>query len=122
MLMLASAACGSDSGPAAPTAPPPVVVSPPATPTVTITSAGVSPREVSVAAGGRVTFVNNDAIPHDVAGGPDPATPDCREIDAVGFLTPGQSRQTAPLPTARTCEYHDHGFHSPLFNGRIVIR
>jgi len=66
--------------------------------------------------------VNNDTIPHDVAGGPDPATPDCREIDAVGFLTPGQSRQTAALPPARTCEYHDHGFHSPLFNGRIVIR
>jgi hypothetical protein len=71
---------------------------------------------------GRVTFVNNDSIPHDVAGGPDPAHPDCHEIDAVGFLTPGQSRQTAPLPAARICEYHDHGFHSPLFNGLITIR
>jgi len=89
---------------------------------VTITAAGVSPREISVSVGGRVTFVNSDTIPHDVAGGPNPATPDCLEIDAVGFLTPGQSRQTAPLPVARTCEYHDHSFHSPLFNGRIVIR
>jgi plastocyanin len=116
-----TAACGSSSGsgsPAAPTAP--SAPAPPAT--VTITASGVSPREVTIAVGGRVTFVNNDAIPHDVAGGPDPANPDCREIDAVGFLTPGQTRQTAPLPTARTCEYHDHGFHSALFNGRIVIR
>ena len=116
-------ACGSSS-PAAPS-PAPVAVPPTAPagpPTVTITAAGVNPREISIAAGSRVTFVNNDSVPHDVAGGPDPATPDCREIDAVGFLTPGQSKQTLPLPVARTCEYHDHGFHSPLFNGRIVIR
>jgi plastocyanin len=111
-------ACGSASGPAGPTPD----TGTPGVPTVTISSSGVSPREISVRTGDRVTFINNDSIPHDVAGGPDPATPDCREIDAVGFLTPGQSRQTSPLPTARTCEYHDHGFHSALFNGRIVIR
>ena len=75
-----------------------------------------------VAAGERVTFINNDMQPHDIAGGPDPATPDCREIDAVGFLVPGQSRQTAPLPVARTCDYHDHQNHAPIFTGRIVIR
>jgi len=69
----------------------------------------------------RITFVNNDAIPHDIMGGPDPSRPDCHEIDAVGFLTPGQSRQTAPFERARRCDYHDHAFHSPLFNGRIVI-
>ena len=32
------------------------------------------------------------------------------------------ARQTRPLLTARTCDYHDHSFHSTLFNGRIVIR
>jgi plastocyanin len=120
VIALLAAACGSYAPPgsaSAPTAP-----SAPVPTTVTITVSGVSPKEVTVAVGGRVTFVNNDTIPHDVAGGPDPANPDCREIDAVGFLTPGQSRQTAPLPSARTCEYHDHGFHSPLFNGRIVVR
>jgi len=115
-------ACGGSSSndSAPPTAP--TSGTSPTPPTVTITAAGVNPREVSVSVGGRVTFINNDTIPHDVAGGPDPANPDCREIDSVGFLTPGQSRMTAPLPVARTCEYHDHGFHSPLFNGRIVIR
>jgi hypothetical protein len=50
---------------------------------------GVNPVEVVVAVGGRVLFVNNDVIPHDIAGGPEPARPDCPEIDAVGFLTPG---------------------------------
>jgi plastocyanin len=88
---------------------------------VTITSTTVSPGEIVVAVGSRVTFVNNDALPHDIQGGPDPSRPDCLEINQVGFLSPGQSRQTAPLPEARTCEYHDHA-HSAHVKGRIVIR
>lgn len=94
----------------------------PVVPTVTILPSGVSPREFTVAVGDRVTFINNDVQPHDIAGGPDPATPDCREIDAVGFLLPGQSRQTAPMASARACDYHDHGNHAPGFNGRIIVR
>ena len=82
----------------------------------------MNPLEVTIAAGGRVTFLNNDNIPHDVQGGPDPEHRDCLEIDAVGFLTPGQSRQTNPLTNARTCDYHDHSFHVPNFNGRIFIQ
>jgi hypothetical protein len=82
----------------------------------------VIPGDVQTAVGTRVMFVNNDSIPHDIMGGPDPARPDCHEIDSVGFLTPGQSRQTAPFPQARLCEYHDHAFHSPVFNGRILIQ
>ncbi len=82
----------------------------------------MSPAEVTIPAGGQVTFINNDTQPHDVAGGPDIEHPDCREIDAVGFLTPGQSRQTAVLTIVRTCDYHDHSNHSPIFSGRIIIR
>jgi plastocyanin len=82
----------------------------------------VSPKQVTVEAGGSVTFVNNDRIPHDIAGGPDPQHPDCPEIDVVGFLAPGQERATAAFSQARTCEYHDHSFHSPIMNGMIVIR
>ena len=87
-----------------------------------ISAAGVNPVEITVRVGDRVVFINDDAQPHDVAGGPDIAHPDCREIDAVGFLVTGQSRQTAPLPEARTCDYHDHSNHAPIFNGRIIIR
>jgi len=89
---------------------------------VTITANGTTPNEILTDVGTRVTFVNNDAIPHDLAGGPDPSRRDCPEIDAVGFLTPGQSGQTAVFGVARTCEYHDHGYHSTLYNGRIVIQ
>ena len=108
------------SAPQPPPAPAPAPGPPP--PIVTFTAQGVSPSELTIASGTRVTFTNNDSQPHDVQGGPDPAHPDCRELDAVGFLTPGQSRQSAPLTTVRTCDYHDHSFHSPLFSGRIVIR
>lgn len=120
-LAVVAPGCGSSSLPSAPS--PGGSTNPPAgPPTIAITAAGVSPVEVSVSVGGRVTFVNNDTIPHDVAGGPDPSRPDCPEIDAVGFLTPGQRRETQPFPAARTCEFHDHGFHSTIFNGRIIIR
>ena len=127
-------ACGSDGGSSvAPSAPSPAPVTvpspvpapapsgPPAAATVTISSTGVNPAEVTVAVGGRVTFINNDIVSHDIAGGPDPSRPDCLEINEAGFLVPGQSRATAPLPTARTCEYHDHA-HFAYVTGRIVIR
>ena len=95
---------------------------PPAVRLVTISAGGVAPQEVQTAVGTRVMFINNDTIAHDIMGGPDPTRPDCHEIDSVGFLSPGQSRQTAPFAQARLCEYHDHSFHSTLFNGRILIQ
>lgn len=82
----------------------------------------MNPLDATIAAGGSVTFVNTDTLPHDVQGGPDPEHPDCHEIDAVGFLTPGQRRATNPLATVRTCDYHDHSYHAAGFNGRIFVR
>lgn len=137
---LLAGACGSSSTsvpspipspapvatPSAPPAPVPEPTPPPAPPntaSVSITPFGLIPLEATVAVGGRVGFVNNDTIAHDIQGGPDPEHRDCPEIDIVGFLTPGQSRQTSPLMTARTCEYHDHAVHQDHgFGGRIVIR
>ena len=131
------AGCGSSSAPApsalpAPSPSPSVEPAPapapsPASPSnearVSITPFGLLPFEATVAVGGRVTFTNNDIVPHDIQGGPDPDHRDCPEIDKVSFLTPGQSRATDPLPAARTCEYHDHTEHDHHgFGGRIVIR
>lgn len=75
--------------------------------TITITAAGVSPSSVSVALGGRVTFVNNDTRAHDMSSDPHPEHTDCPEI-TVGFIQPGQSRTTQNLTRARSCGYHDH--------------
>jgi plastocyanin len=76
--------------------------------TITITAAGVvSPSSVTVAPGQRVTFVNNDTRPHDMASDPHPAHTDCPAVN-VGFLQPGQSGTTQNLNTVRTCGFHDH--------------
>jgi len=119
-VMMTASACGgngsgSNSTPTSPT--------PSGSATFTITSSGVSPRTVTVPAGSRVTFVNNDSRPHDMASNPHPEHSDCPPINDVGFLQPGQTRTTGNLNTPRTCGFHDHG--NPLttsLQGTIVIQ
>ena len=77
------------------------------TTTITITSAGVSPKDITVAVGSRVTFVNNDTRPHEMDSDPHPAHTDCPAIN-VGFIAAGASGTTQNLTTARTCTFHDH--------------
>jgi plastocyanin len=75
--------------------------------TITITAAGVSPANVTVTPGSRVTFVNNDSRPHDMSSDPHPEHTDCTEI-TVGFIAPGASGTTQNLNRVRTCGFHDH--------------
>jgi plastocyanin len=75
--------------------------------TITITASGVSPKNVTVAPGSRVTFVNSDSRPHEMNSDPHPAHTDCPEIN-VGFIAAGQSSTTQNLNTVRTCGFHDH--------------
>ena len=76
--------------------------------TITISNNAVSPQVVTISPGSRVTFVNNDTRPHDMASDPHPAHTDCPELNQVGFLSPGQSRTSGNLNTVRTCTFHDH--------------
>jgi plastocyanin len=92
------------------------------TPTITITSSGVSPKTLTVARGTQVTFTNNNSVPHDMASNPHPAHTDCPDI-SVGFLSPGQSRMTVALNTPRTCGYHDHQRNTDAsLQGTITIQ
>ncbi|HEV8395399.1 MAG TPA: hypothetical protein VGQ37_14055 [Vicinamibacterales bacterium] len=77
------------------------------TTTITITSAGVSPKDITVAVGSRVTFVNNDSQPHDMDSNPHPEHTDCPALN-VGFIAAGAQGITLNLTTARTCGFHDH--------------
>jgi plastocyanin len=128
LVVATAAGCGSESpvapSPPAQTTPPAPAPAPaPSPPTVTVTAAGFSPIELTITVGSRVTFVNQDSRPHDIAGGADPSRPDCPEIDRAGFLVPGQSRDTGVFETPRTCQYHDHSQpFVPAFEGRIIIR
>ena len=74
---------------------------------ITITSAGVSPKDIVVTRGARVTFVNNDGVGHDMNSDPHPAHTSCTDMN-VGNVAPGQSQQTDVLNIARRCGYHDH--------------
>ena len=76
--------------------------------TITITASGVSPKTIQITLGSRVRFMNSDSRPHNMASDPHPEHTDCPEFDQVGFLSPGQARETGNLVTARTCGFHDH--------------
>jgi plastocyanin len=117
-LCLGLAACGGGGTPAP---------SPP-TPTnpnvITIASGGVAtPKDVTVAPGSRVLFVNNDGRRHDMSSDDHPDHLECPAINQVGLLMPGQNRETGNLIVVRTCGFHDH--EDPDNNnlkGRIVVR
>ena len=108
----------------APTPTPTPTPSPSGGATVTIQSGGiVSPKTVTISAGSRVTFINNDSRPHDMESDPHPEHTDCPEINQVGFLTPGQTRLTGNMNTVRTCGYHDHEQDTNRnLQGSIIIR
>lgn len=99
---------GGSGGGATATSPTPAPANPTSTTTITITSSGVSPKAIVIPRGSQVTFINNDTVTHDMSSDPHPVHTDCPEINSAGFLSPGQSRQTANLNTAKTCGYHDH--------------
>ena len=99
-------ACGGTSTSGGGTSP--SLIPPANGPTITIANNVVSPKNITLTRGSQVTFVNNDNQSHDMQSDPHPTHTDCAEINQVGFLSPGQSRRTGTLNTARTCGYHDH--------------
>lgn len=111
-----AASCGGKSGNTGTTPSPAATV-------ITITGSGVSPKSVTVARGSQVQFVNSDSRSHQMNSDPHPEHTDCPELNAVGFLNPGQSRTSGNLTTARTCGYHDHDLpNSTALQGSIVIQ
>ena len=109
-LTIACAGCGGSYDGGTPTTPTPPTDTPgTAGATITIGSNGiVSPREVTVTPGSRVTFVNSHNAPHDMASDPHPEHTLCPSLNQVGFLSPGQSRTSGNLNTPGVCTYHDH--------------
>lgn len=89
---------------------------------VTISSTGASPLTIQISVGERVLFVNNDSVVHEMVAGPHPSHLACPEMNQVGSLSPGQSRETGNFVMAETCTYHDHlDALNPGLLGSIVI-
>jgi hypothetical protein len=121
-----AAACG-DSVPQVSPAPSPTAPSPasgfrwPLHATVTLTPDGADPPSVTINVGGRVTFVNADSMPHEIVSDPYLRHEECPPINRVGFLNPGQERESAVFEVARNCGFHDHLDQAKVF-GRIDVR
>ena len=77
--------------------------------TIVIDNTGnVTPKDVTIAAGSRVTFTNNHSANHEMQSDPHPEHTLCPSLNTVGFLSPGQSRTSSNLNTPMVCTYHDH--------------
>jgi plastocyanin len=124
LIAIALPAACSSSSPVAPTSQPPTGPAAPAGPTtITISATGFSPQDVTVAVGSAVTFVNADRVGRDVSSGLDHNAFECAEVDAIGFLVPGQSRSTFAFEQPKTCRFHEHAnVGVPAYQGRIVVR
>jgi hypothetical protein len=138
LLGLLTGACSGSSDAPAPSppapGPPPVPAGPPKpleAATIRITASGFRLDAASAALfdindlhvyqGGRLTFINDDSDPHDVLSSPFGLHNDCPEINAAGFLVPGQSRATDPLTHLSPCGFHDHTHEgNPAYGGRVT--
>ena len=91
--------------------------------TVTISERGFDPAEVQVIVGARVVFVNAGSRMPEIYSGLDHVNFECLEVDVVGLVTPGASRQTRVFESSRACAFHDAtNLGNPAFQGRIVVR
>lgn len=97
-LLLATVSCGDDSTDPSPN---------PTDATITITAAGVNPPNVTINAGGRITWVNNDSQVHQPSSDPHPVHTDCPGLN-MNPISPGGSATSSALTTRRTCGFHDH--------------
>ena len=100
---MAIACGGTSSSSPSPTTTPAVTTN-----TITITNNAASPQNITVTRGSQVTILNSDSRTHEMDSDPHPEHTDCPELNQIGFLNPGQSRQSGNLNTARRCGMHDH--------------
>ena len=101
-----SVSCGGSTSPTPSTG---GGTTPAATNTIVISNNALSPQSITVVRGSQLTITNSDSRSHEMDSDPHPEHTDCPELNQIGFLNPGQSKQSGNLNTARTCRIHDHG-------------
>ena len=113
-LLLAAVSCGDDETEPTPN---------PTDATITITATGVSPTTVTINAGGRITWVNNDTVAHWPSSDPHPLHTDCPGLGPASPLNPTQQGQSAAMNTRRSCGFHDHNFDTNAsLRGTVIIQ
>jgi hypothetical protein len=77
-------------------------------PVVRLTAAGIRPQVTHLGASTRVVFVNEDHVDHVIVSAPDLQYGACPEVDVIGRLAPGGSREMV-LGRALLCAYRSEG-------------
>ena len=103
-----AAACGGSSSSSSSTAPSGGCTPSSSPNTLVIQNNTICPTTLTVTRGSQITVLNSDSRTHEMDSDPHPEHTDCPELNQVGFLNPGQSRQSGNLNTARKCGMHDH--------------
>jgi hypothetical protein len=89
--------------------------------TISVGAAGVVPQEIRVKRFAHVMFVNNDTRAHSMLSDPINEHTQCPSLN-VGFLQPGESRESYSLDLTGICSFHDHLNQSDAtLKGRIII-
>jgi plastocyanin len=90
--------------------------------TITISSSGVNPSQVTVSVGQSVRFVSSDSRSHDMASDPHPAHTACPSLNR-GIVSAGATVDSHGFGNAGTCTYHDHNDDTNnSLKGRITIQ
>jgi hypothetical protein len=76
--------------------------------TLVLMNNSICPQALTVSRGSQLTIINQDSNTHEMASDPHPEHTDCPEINQIGFLSPGQTKSSGNLNTARSCGIHDH--------------
>jgi plastocyanin len=104
-VLATSVACGSGND--NPNSPTPPGAPGPSGATITILANGtISPSTVDINVGQSVTVINQDSRNHELSSDPHPSHSDCPQF--VVLKSPGQTKISNALPTAKTCGIHDH--------------
>ena len=85
--------------------------------TMTLTSAGVTPKAQCILPNGTVNFVNNDTVAHTIAG-----DGGCTALD-VGTIAPSGGTGVASFgATLQTCNFHDaNAPTNTAFQGSVTV-
>jgi hypothetical protein len=93
-----------------------------ASPTIVISTAGVSPDLLHLNAPVTVTITNNDGAAHRLDPAPELGYGSCSEMEQLGTLQPGQSGKVTIQRAEVICTFHDSAAPSnQSFQGFIVV-
>src|SRR5262249_7826626 len=73
----------------------------------------ICPQTITVARGSQLTILNSDSRNHEMDSDPHPEHTDCPALNQIGFLSPGPSRLSGNLNTARQCGMRDSSSSQP---------